>query len=100
MMPRPQNIEPAVELRHDRVHARGIHHSIGRAQRRIRSEERRNTVDQPVVDVKAIARSEEPTSELQSLMRKPYSVFCLKKQKKNMQKSHINQRYVKQQQMK
>src|SRR3546814_9364166 len=28
-------------------------------------------------------RSEEPTSELQSLMRNPYAVFCLQKQKQN-----------------
>src|SRR3546814_4176243 len=28
-------------------------------------------------------RSEEPTSELQSLMRKSYAVFCLKKKKAN-----------------
>src|SRR3546814_4438742 len=31
----------------------------------------------------AAARSEEHTSELQSLMRTSYAVFCLKKQKKN-----------------
>src|SRR3546814_2085816 len=31
----------------------------------------------------AIMRSEEHTSELQSLMRNPYAVFCLKKQKTN-----------------
>src|SRR3546814_10738156 len=30
-----------------------------------------------------IARSEEPTSELQSIMRISYAVFCLKKTKKN-----------------
>src|SRR3546814_7354811 len=30
-----------------------------------------------------ISRSEEHTSELQSLMRNSYAVFCLKKQKKN-----------------
>src|SRR3546814_9521798 len=30
-------------------------------------------------------RSEEHTSELQSLMRNSYAVFCLKKQKKNTQ---------------
>src|SRR3546814_8337982 len=30
-----------------------------------------------------IVRSEEPTSELQSLMRISYAVFCLKKKKKN-----------------
>src|SRR3546814_4893680 len=33
-------------------------------------------------------RSEEHTSELQSLMRLPYAVFCLK-QKKHSQKQHI-----------
>src|SRR3546814_3470855 len=31
-------------------------------------------------------RSEEHTSELQSLMRISYAVFCLKKKKKNIQK--------------
>src|SRR3546814_10057337 len=33
-----------------------------------------------------IERSEEHTSELQSLMRISYAVFCLKKKKKNKQK--------------
>src|SRR3546814_10879239 len=32
-------------------------------------------------------RSEEHTSELQSLMRISYAVFCLKKKKKNIKKS-------------
>src|SRR3546814_9658282 len=32
-----------------------------------------------------LTRSEEHTSELQSLMRISYAVFCLKKQKKNIQ---------------
>src|SRR3546814_4766688 len=36
---------------------------------------------QPPADV--IAKSEEPTSELQSLMRISYAVFCLKKKIKN-----------------
>src|SRR3546814_5418197 len=35
-------------------------------------------------------RSEEHTSELQSLMRISYAVFCLKKQKKHKQNTHIN----------
>src|SRR3546814_9705765 len=38
-------------------------------------------------------RSEEHTSELQSLMRISYAVFCLKKKKKNnkhLQNTHIN----------
>src|SRR3546814_2666605 len=34
--------------------------------------------------VGAVIRSEEHTSELQSLMRISYAVFCLKKKKKNM----------------
>src|SRR3546814_14694389 len=35
---------------------------------------------QSVGTVIALFRSEEPTSELQSLMRIPYAVFCLQKQ--------------------
>src|SRR3546814_8848534 len=35
------------------------------------------------VDADEIGRSEEHTSELQSLMRISYAVFCLKKKKKN-----------------
>src|SRR3546814_6127611 len=34
-------------------------------------------------------RSEEHTSELQSLMRISYAVFCLKKNKNNHSKTHI-----------
>src|SRR3546814_6900124 len=39
-------------------------------------------------------RSEEHTSELQSLMRISYAVFCLKKKKKNTTKTvhHVNQK--------
>src|SRR3546814_7578005 len=43
------------------------------------------TVEQ-AADVKT--RSEEHTSELQSLMRITYAVFCLKKKKHNIIKSH------------
>src|SRR3546814_7735219 len=35
-------------------------------------------------------RSEEHTSELQSLMRNSYAVFCLKKKKKQTDTTHIN----------
>src|SRR3546814_1807355 len=38
-----------------------------------------------------MARSEEHTSELQSLMRISYAVFCLKKKKTNTQKSKNKQ---------
>src|SRR3546814_1029700 len=37
-------------------------------------------------EYRAIARSEEHTSELQSLMRISYAVFCLKKKKKQSKK--------------
>src|SRR3546814_3069819 len=36
-------------------------------------------------------RSEEHTSELQSLMRISYAVFCLKKKTRQLQVHHINQ---------
>src|SRR3546814_2273101 len=45
-----------------------------------------------VVRVQRQARSEEHTSELQSLMRISYAVFCLKKKKKN-QKTERNNIY-------
>src|SRR3546814_12222594 len=45
----------------------------------------------------SIERSEEHTSELQSLMRISYAVFCLKKKKKNTtkHKSQLNQSNLK-----
>src|SRR3546814_3733959 len=39
-------------------------------------------LDDPFENMGAQLRSEEHTSELQSLMRKSYSVFCLKKKNK------------------
>src|SRR3546814_10693557 len=56
-------------------------------QRPGRTEIRRTLKRQPVADIPL--RSEEHTSELQSLMRISYAVFCLKKKKrhnKNTQK--------------
>src|SRR3546814_6259851 len=41
-------------------------------------------------DVVAHERSEEHTSELQSLMRTSYAVFCLKKKTKNNKTTHQN----------
>src|SRR3546814_3482384 len=41
-----------------------------------------------------ICRSEEHTSELQSLMRISYAVFCLKKKKKNSNHIHITQTII------
>src|SRR3546814_5697631 len=42
----------------------------------------RGTADAPRPTARTPARSEEHTSELQSLMRISYAVFCLKKKKK------------------
>src|SRR3546814_2539586 len=51
----------------------------------------------PAADPHHIARSEEHTSELQSLMRISYAVFCLKKTKnqnthENSQHTHISKK--------
>src|SRR3546814_10536498 len=40
------------------------------------------------INTKLVIRSEEHTSELQSLMRISYAVFCLKKKNKTMGKKH------------
>src|SRR3546814_2139665 len=51
---------------------------------------RRSVVEKVVpeshLDINQVGRSEEHTSELQSLMRISYAVFCLKKKKKTQTK--------------
>src|SRR3546814_7546274 len=51
-----------------------------RSARRVRGRRRRDALE-PVAGRVAAGRSEEHTSELQSLMRNSYAVFCLKKKK-------------------
>src|SRR3546814_6979271 len=46
-----------------------------------------------VVDVRVAVRSEEHTSELQSLMRISYAVFCLKKKKNNRTTNKKGKKY-------
>src|SRR3546814_8914635 len=46
--------------------------------------------DMAVMSAQRIGRSEEHTSELQSLMRISYAVFCLKKKKKNKTQRYNN----------
>src|SRR3546814_9783661 len=46
-------------------------------------------VDMILLLAHAPTRSEEHTSELQSLMRISYAVFCLKQQKKTHKKKHL-----------
>src|SRR3546814_7407485 len=75
-------------------------YSCRQARCRVRTETPRWAADCPI----AGSRSEEHTSELQSLMRISYAVFCLKKKKKlnsitnnntsdNIQESH-NEQYT------
>src|SRR3546814_8924970 len=45
----------------------------------------RKPIEPAFAQVQISERSEEHTSELQSLMRISYAVFCLKKKKKNLQ---------------
>src|SRR3546814_9879300 len=54
-----------------------------------RSERRRRSEGNP-----HLPRSEEHTSELQSLMRISYAVFCLKKNNKNEYYSHLQNIYT------
>src|SRR3546814_8965736 len=54
-------------------------HGLGVGQRRIIEED----IQTAEMVMGLIQRSEEHTSELQSLMRISYAVFCLKKKKKN-----------------
>src|SRR3546814_1564238 len=44
--------------------------------------------------IATVIRSEEHTSELQSLMRNSYAVFCLKKKNKRKQKSKSSTRRI------
>src|SRR3546814_1815568 len=63
--------------------ARQDHHDQARGQEQLRALGARSLREKP----KACPRSEEHTSELQSLMRISYAVFCLKKKKTNRNKN-------------
>src|SRR3546814_7055954 len=66
------------EIGHQRhVQRRDANHAAGDLRRQFMQPSRRPFEHQFVMD-----RSEEHTSELQSLMRTSYAVFCLKKQTK------------------
>src|SRR3546814_5401218 len=67
----------------DASHGRFSRHEA----RRVLSDEEWTSLAAAVAE----ARSEEHTSELQSLMRISYAVFCLKKKNKNRQKSSTQQ---------
>src|SRR3546814_9469317 len=66
---------------------------------RIINADRSHQNRQPVVErvfecVRQFGRSEEHTSELQSLMRISYAVFCLKKKKKYTQKTNSTYNHI------
>src|SRR3546814_9571398 len=50
-------------------------------------------IAETLTSVREHGRSEEHTSELQSLMRISYAVFCLKKKNKNKQKTNLNNKH-------
>src|SRR3546814_7868642 len=58
------------------------------AQRDIEAIDRAGPARQRTVLERLLARSEEHTSELQSLMRISYAVFCLKKKKQKTRTSY------------
>src|SRR3546814_6696313 len=64
----------------------GGQHDIARAAAEARVDKVGNGVEQAL----AAHRSEEHTSELQSLMRISYAVFCLKKKTNNIETSYTN----------
>src|SRR3546814_15601260 len=62
-----------------------------RSRRAARSSRPDSSIRRRVQRTAAVRRSEEHTSELQSLMRISYAVFCLKKKKKkNIKQSYKN----------
>src|SRR3546814_7289766 len=84
----PVTSEPGDQLplgiSHRRV-AFGLPESRRVAMQRLPAKGRREAAPlhrHDIMAVEGLGRSEEHTSELQSLMRIPYAVFCLKKKKK------------------
>src|SRR3546814_6441212 len=68
------------------VPAPGVLHTVGRGARTHRAAHRpvgghASRAHRPVGELRRLRRSEEHTSELQSLMRISYAVFCLTKKK-------------------
>src|SRR3546814_7698734 len=83
---RTDTLFPYTTLFRSAAHDRGAGDDQRRraARRRQADERRRSARSQPgdrVSELRALSRSEGHTSELQSLMRISYAVFCLKKKK-------------------
>src|SRR3546814_8675998 len=73
-----------------RSHARGSDHP---ARKFIPAPHIHQIVFPPRLGIEHLRRSEEHTSELQSLMRISYAVFCLKKKKQFKNNNASNNRY-------
>src|SRR3546814_6319690 len=72
--------------------SRGVEIEVGRSRNVFGPENRSHLEDLVLLLQRQNGgeRSEEHTSELQSLMRISYAVFCLKKKKKNSQQEQID----------
>src|SRR3546814_9901101 len=81
----PEQPRQGVENRIKRRYQRQSHRmgSVFKLPANIAIDQRVHDKPRPLGNFSHDARSEEHTSELQSLMRISYAVFCLKKKKKN-----------------
>src|SRR3546814_5301387 len=88
------------ELEHSMSEVKGVCDNIAHDLRtpltRLRAQLYRLQQHAPTGDT-AARRSEEHTSELQSLMRISYAVFCLKKKKTTINTHHSSTHYITQQ---
>src|SRR3546814_2137843 len=80
----------AVRQFFDALHSDG--HHLAMAVRCIDDDQIAFRIYQSFCPLQSLVRSEEHTSELQSLMRISYAVFCLKKKKHQQQYSLLNDR--------
>src|SRR3546814_1530778 len=74
----------------------GLSSSYGSGLRSVKAlrDSRRPNRSGPICQPARSSRSEEHTSELQSLMRISYAVFCLKKKKEEAQQAHQNTQQI------
>src|SRR3546814_7889120 len=90
-LPRSQNARQRRILGHQKIAGRGAHEDLDPRRARqafqfrklLRIRGGRADIEGMIAPHAMMARSEEHTSELQSLMRISYAVFCLKKTKAN-----------------
>src|SRR3546814_7979069 len=85
----PADVQDRSELDHAVARPPGRSTADGQASRAPRARSH-GGVQPPLVSGTVGDRSEEPTSELQSLMRISYAVFCLKKKKRVKQSKHTS----------